>query len=244
MADPVTPETETPKREVVPVPAALQPTDPGITMTKAEYDNLQAEARRGKKAQRDAEKAADDRRSADLAAAGQTDQLLGEARQAREAADARADLAEMQLQSFTKADAIAASAAARGFTGEQLVAIKRLANVSSVELDATGQPNVVQVTAAVDSVIAQFPNTFGPQTPGTPAPAADPAAAAQPAAVPGSPPESAAHPAGYVSPEEYERTPWEVRYSAEFQERVTKSEPFWKRAGYDKVPANSFAVGQ
>jgi hypothetical protein len=121
----------------------------------------------------------------------------------------------------------------RGFGGEQAAALMKLTDKSGISADGGA-------TAAVEAAVAKYPALF--TTPATPAPGVIPGATL-PAVPPTLPPSSTNYSKGFetidgfVTMEEYIRTPQSERLSDAFQARVARSEPFWPA----EVPATSFA---
>lgn len=202
--------------------------DPGEwNRLNAQLRKLQADAR---KREREAEERAHREEQERLKAAGEFEQAVERERQ-------RAKKMERQLRERNVRDAVLESAAAQGFSAEQARALARLTSMGSIELDDLGEPRPDQVDAAVEATMAQFPNLF--KSGGEPGGESEPKPRRRRQSGPATPVRETGAPfEGYVSPEEYANTPRDVRMSAEFRERVAKSEPHWP----DKVPANSFAT--
>ncbi len=192
-----------------------------VAVKQVDHDAQAGDLRRIRKENVALKQAKEDRDLADQAeaakAAGDFDTALGAERDARKAADKRASKALL-------GDAITDVLLARNYTGEQATAIKRMVDRDTVELDGSGEPVAASVTAAVDSVVEQFPNMFNTEAPtDTPKPARR--------AGPATPPPGAqdGKPEGYVSPEEYQATPMATRYTDAFRARVEVSRPFWPK---------------
>lgn len=213
---------------VAPAQDSAQPAVPaGMVMVKqSEHDAVQGDLRRIRKEnvtlkQADTDRVAQEQQDAAVAA-GKFDEALGVERGGRKAAETRASKAEL-------GDAITDVLLARSFTGEQAVAIKSLVDRTTVELDSTGEPVATSVAAAVDAVVERFPNLFTVEKPADPE---TPAARTPRMPGPATPPPSGAEagkPEGYISPEEYTRTPLETRYTPEFRKRAELSEAFWPK---------------
>ena len=218
-------------------PAPTPPTVPAghVAISEAEHNRINAENRR-------LNKEAGDRAAADAAAASQAEREAAEARGAYDAALAAEQTA--RAASDARADAALANSALlqevtrRGYSGEQAAALLTLTDGSQVTGEGAG------ADAAVGAALAKYPALFN-----TPAvPPVVPGALVVPGAVPPQvpptlPPSSTSYGKGYetvdgfVTQEEYVRTPQAERLTEEFQARVRKSEPFWPA----EVPATSFS---
>lgn len=208
-------------------PATPEVPEGFVMVSQKEHDATQGDLRRTRKeltTRKDADEARERKEQQDAAAAaGDFDKALGVERTATAVANARASKAEL-------GDAITDVLLMRSYTGEQATAIKQLVDRDAVEVDSNGQPVAASVVAAVDSVVERFPNLFNPAAPEPPAPRTPRTAGpATPSAE-----QQSGLPEGYVSPEEYERTPLDTRYSDAFRARVAISEPFWPKHIYRK----------
>lgn len=225
-----------------------------VELTQAEHNALQARLRKYEKAERERQEQERKQQEEALKAAGRWDEMVGKERAERERL-------EQELRRRDATDAVAAAATAAGYNPEQVNAIRRMVSADSIEVDAAGKPNQVQVERAVEGVTKQFPNLFRAQSqsaesveqsqavpaqqPQAPAQPQQPEPQKRPAGPPASPPAPSNLPAGYISPEEYSNTPANIRLSKEFQARVAASEPYWKEQGvFGNIPASTFAVGQ
>lgn len=212
-------------------------TPPGhVSVSEAEFNRVQAELR---KLRTEAEKreAADrdlvakqEREAAE--ARGQYDKALAAEQAARKAAEERAANLARETSLFQEITR-------RGFGGEQAAALVRLTDSTAIAADGTG------ADSAVEAALSKYPALFGSQTgrsdnPTPPAPTNNPA----PPPARQLPPSSTGYRTGYetidgfVSMEEYARTPQAERLTSEFQARVARSEPYWP----SEVPASSFAM--
>lgn len=233
MPDPVS-GAPAPSPDPSPAPAPdPTPAPAPLNVDPAEWNRIQAENRRLKKAAKDREET-DARKKAEedaaaAKAAGDFDRALG-------VKDDENERLRQQLQQRDARDAVVAEAAARGLNAEQGRALARLTDIAGVETDDLGEVRADQVASAVDATLQAYPNMFqaapAPGTPGDPPPARP-----RRGTVPGTPPREPAKPEGFVTMEEYIATPQEVRLSPEFQKRVQKSRPYWPKI----VPAKSFA---
>ena len=223
-----------PTSGVQPTPTPAPTPTPGIpaghvAISEAEHNRTNAELRRLKKD-------AADREAADAAATTQADREAAEARGQYDAALAAEqtarEAAEAQVTALTGETALLQEVTRRGFGGEQAAALLKLTDASTVTADAGAE-------AAVEAAIAKYPALFKPATPapapGTPAPAPAPTSQNLP---PASVDYSQGHETvdGFLTMEEYLRTPASERVTESFQARVAKSEPFWP----SEVPASSF----
>ena len=221
----VTP-TPTPAPTPTPTPALAAG---HIAISEAEHNRTNAELRRLKKE-------AADREAADAASTVQADREAAEARGQYDTAlaaeqTARA-AAETRLTALASETALLQEITRRGFGGEQAAALIKLTDASTVTADAGAE-------AAVEAAIAKYPALFKATeipkpTPGTPAPA--------PGAPQNLPPASPIYGKGhetidgFLTMEEFLRTPAPERITEAFLARVAKSEPFWP----SEVPASSF----
>ena len=196
-----------------------------VIVRQSEHDALQGDLRRTRKENATLKQADTDRQQKERtdahAAAGDFDKAMGEERTARNAAESRASKAEL-------GDAITDVLLTRSYTGEQARAIRQLVDRGAVEKDASGVPIAESVTAAVDAVVAQYPNLFSntapppPDVPAQRAPRRPGPATPAPGAMDGKP-------EGYISQEDYANTPQVVRFTADFKKRVELSEPYWEK---------------
>jgi hypothetical protein len=128
--------------------------------------------------------------------------------QARRQAEERAGQAERAVK---LADAISA----KGYVGERAALLRRLVDPAADDLPAA-------ISGAVAAHRSMFvdpepaPPTRAPRRGGPTTPPAETSLARR-------------LPGGYVSPEEYVRTPMATRYSPEFQRRVAASRPHWPK---------------
>lgn len=193
-----------------------------VLVPRKEHDAIQGDLRRTRKRLKDIEDEQEEKERRErveaATAAGKFDEAVGMERQAREAAQRRADRAVI-------GSAITDYLLTHDFTGEQARAIKQLVDRDAIQMD-DGEPVEDSVGAAVKAVLDRFPNLFKqreeePTQPSKPGRRAGPA----------TPPQDhrGGKPADYVSPEEYSETPIDVRYSPEFRERVKRSEAFWPK---------------
>jgi hypothetical protein len=198
-----------------------------VTVSQAEYNRMQAETRRLRKETEDRkrreEEAASKQREEDAKARGDFKAALAERDKRVLEAEARADRAEAKNR-------LRDEIASRGITGSKAGALMRL-----VDLDSLVGQDSAAVTAAVEDAVLEFPDLFA----APPEPTPEPGRPRRPA--PSSPPDSGQPqlPEGFLSMEEYSRTPIGVRHTPEFQARADKSKPYWPTS----VPASSFNRG-
>lgn len=241
-------ETETPSGEQTPETPLAAPEAPAsppaegqVTLSKAEHDRLQAEARTAKRRAQKLEEEQRERerkeREEAARAAGDFDTELAKGRAEREAL-------ERKLAERDTCDAIRDHISSLGYSGSKAAGLLKLIDVGNIPI-VDGEPDGQSVEDAVAATIAQYGDLFA-----LPAePSGEEAAGGEQERRPmrrnpgpASPPDASkdATPPDYVSPEEYVATPHAVRMSPEFRARVAKSRPFWP----NKVPATTFAVGQ
>ena len=201
-----------------------------VAISEAEHNRINADNRRLRRE-------ADDRAAADAAAASQAEREAAEARGAYDAAlaaeqTARA-AAETRLAEVGGESTLLQEVTRRGFGGEKAAALMKLTDKAGITPDGGA-------VGAVDAAVAKYPALFNaPASPGVPVvPGAVP-----PQVPPTLPPSSTSYGKGYetvdgfVTQEEYTRTPQAERLTDEFQARVRRSEPFWPA----EVPATSFS---
>lgn len=200
-----------------------------VTLSKEEHDRIQAEARVAQRKLAKLEKEQADRVEREKAeaarAAGDFDEALRLEREKREKLEAAVLKRDVR-------DAVRDVIAAKGVVGSKAAALMRLVDVDS--LAAGGDIPVPElIEEQVDATVALFPDLFvaipedpEPRVKRTPGPASPPAAKRDDRTP------------DYVSPEEYQNTPHEIRLSPEFRDRVRQSRPHWPKI----VPANTFSV--
>lgn len=213
-------------------PAGFTPPEGFALVTQAEHDRNAAELRRLRKMQADREKADAD---ATAERARREAEATGNYQAALQAEAARRQLAEDQARQLAQKDALREAIMLKGYAGEQAAAIVRLANVSTIPVDSSGNADTGAAAAAVDGVLQQFSNLF--KQGGAPVPNPTNPNPAQPRSAPAAPARQEPIPTGFLSMEEYLATPVEVRMTPEFQKRVTLSQARWPK----EVPATSFA---
>ncbi len=217
-------------------PAGGQVPDGMVLVDKATHDAQGGELRRVKR-ELDTRKEADEvkdreQRESTAKEAGDFETLKGIETEKRQGLEARLRRAEL-------GDALRDEISGRGFSGEKSNAIKKLVDSESVQYDEDNTPLPASVMAAVDRVLTTYPDMFG-----TGQQAAEDTEVVQPKPKPkgpSTPPAEAPQlPSDFVSQEEYANTPWEVRRSAEFQERVKRSEHLWPklvhRSAFQQAP--------
>lgn len=217
----------TERREAPSTPAQpeFQVPEGMVLLDKATHDAQGGELRRVKRELQQRKDADEDRerqeREKAAREAGDFERLSEievEKRQALEARVRRAELGE----------ALRDEIAGRGYSGEKAAAIKRLVDPNTVQYDNEGVPIGASVMAAVDRVVATYPNMFGEAA--EVERMAQPAQPRTPARGPSTPPAEAPKlPSDFLSQEEYSNTPWEIRRTPEFQERAKRSEHFWPK---------------
>lgn len=229
-AEPSTPETPAPPATPAAVPAGH------VTISQAEHDRLFAENRRLEA--KDSKRTRDD-----AAAAAQSAQDAAVARgafdEALAAEKVRTTAAETRGDRLAAGDTLRDEIAARGFDSEAARILCNLVNLDQVVI-TNGTPERASLVAAVDGVVAQYPDLFKskPADPDpTPAPGTPPRASAP--AVPVA--EGGQQPGvGYLSPEEYLATDPRVRITdPKFMARVEASRHRWP----DTVSATLFEQG-
>lgn len=219
--------TPTPKPQASDTPGPGLPAG-HVMISEAEHNRMNAELRRLKKeaetrATADAEAQSKAEREA-AEARGAYDTQLAKEQAARKAAEDRAN-------EIVRSNALLTEVTRRGYTGEQATALMKLTDSDGVTLDGTG------ADAAVDAAIKKYPALFTQQQASTPSPG-------QRQAPSQLPPSSTQYAKGFetidgfLTMEEYVRTPRAERLTDAFQERVRKSEPFWP----SEVPASSFST--
>lgn len=236
---PQTPK-EPPQTPKEPASEPTQQPQDVVMLSKAEHDRIQAENRRtkrelAKREERDQE-AAQQREIQERAAKDDFDGALGVLR------DENSGL-KRELRRTRASDALRDEIERRGHAGSRASAIRRLAG--QVKFDDDGYPDEESVQAAVDAVEKDYPDLFGepPDEPEAEEAPEEDTRRRRRGAPPATPPTKAAMPEGFVSPEEYQRTPAQIRTTAEFQKRVERSKPFWPGYARSKsVSATSFAV--
>lgn len=200
-----------------------------LTLSEAEHNKLQADLRRLRKELEQREKAEADalrkREQQEAEARGEYDKALERERRDREKA-------ERELQELRRAESLREEIAIAGYSGEQAAALLRLAGPDATDASTAA--------AAVEATIKRFPGLFQTRAAATPPQPRDEQAPRQQPVRPTTPaslPTGAEKVDGYISQEEYLRTPRSERMTSEFQARVARSEPFWP----SEVPAGSFA---
>lgn len=213
-------------------PATPPATPPGVpaghvAISEAEHNRMNAELRKLKKD-------AGDREAADAAAATTAEREAAEARGAYDAAlaaeqTARA-AAEAKLAEVSVGEALMTEVTRLGFAGEQAAALLNLTDKSGITPEAGA-------SEAIAAAVAKYPALFK-QSPQTPAVQTIHQNQAPPPG-PASTQYSQGHEGveGFVTMEEYLRTPQPERLTDAFQARVEKSRPYWP----SEVPASSFA---
>lgn len=213
-----------------------------VTITRAEHARLQHDARKARKEAERLKAATEDaerkRQQDELSAQGKHQEAVQLAEQARAKAEAKAAQAAVRA-------AVMEEVVARGFTGGRAKALRKMVDLGTVQV-TDGDPLEASVKLAVDAAMAEAPELFGvadedgggeePSTTSTaPAPKAKPRRPTSPSTpVPSGPPFD-----GFLSQEEYTRTPQVIRLAKEFQARAKKSAPFWP----EKVPVSTFQQG-
>jgi hypothetical protein len=192
-----------------------------VLVEKATHDAQGGELRRVRKALSEREAADEEREREDrektAREAGDFEQLAGIEKEKRGKLEARLRKAEL-------GDALRDDISGRGYSGEKAAALKRLVDPDTVQYDSDGVPLQASLMAAVDRVITSYPSMFEQEKPEAPADHGKPPR--QPG--PSTPPNAAdALPTDFVSQDEYANTPWAVRRTPEFQERVKHSEHLW-----------------
>ncbi len=195
-----------------------------VLVDKATHDAQGGELRRVKRdlAKRDEadEEATRTKREVDAKEAKDYDTLAGIEAERREKLEKRLRRAEL-------GDALRDEISGRGYSGEKAAALKRLVDPDTVQYDDDDTPLQASLMAAVDRVVGSYPTMFDAEKPASEEP--EPGRPARPRG-PSTPPADAAKlPKDFVSQEEYASTPWEIRRSAEFQERVSRSEHLWPK---------------
>jgi len=233
------PENDEPTEQA---PATPPSGETEVKLSKAEHDRIQAENRRMRKElakREEADQSAASRREIEEATARKDfDAALEVSRREQETL-------RRQLRDARAADALRDEIERRGVTGSRASAMRRLA--SQVEFDEDGFPDEESVRSAIDAVAKDYPDLFEAPSGDGEEPEAEetPRRRMRRAAGPATPPQQSAMPDGYVSPEDYERTPPHIRTSPEFQKRVRLSQPLWPGFHRDKkISARTFAVGQ
>jgi hypothetical protein len=209
-------------------PAPRQSEGDTIALSKRQHDQLFGENRTLKEKLRKVEEAEAKRERDKLAAEGRYEDAVRVADEAREAAELRAT-------NLAREAAVRDAALRRGWTPDQVTAAVDLAALDSVQLGEDGRAVDATVETALDALAGKYASIFT-----TPAPGGDAGARpSEPAPTPGptNPPAAGAPFSGYVSPEEYVRTPQNIRMSADFQKRVHLSKPHWPQ----KVRSDTFA---
>src|SRR5262249_5668842 len=146
-------------------------------------------------------------------AAGDFDRGVREARE-------RAEAAERKLQERDRKDAVRDEIDRRGFTGSKA---RMLMQLVGPKLSETG----FEPGAALDAIVADYPDAFGPRDPQPPTPPAEePAPIRRRGPAPAQPPSGSPF-EGYISPDDYQRAPQAVRLTPKFRERVEQSRPYW-----------------
>jgi hypothetical protein len=224
MADPAEGSTEsepTPAPKTVVEPAAVTLPAGHVAVSEQDNNNTQAELRRLRKASKDRE---DADAEAEAAAKQEAAKAVGDFDTALGVEQGRTAAANAKLAEFEVRDQLRDEISAAGYSGEQAKALKKMVDVSAVQL-VDGVPVDGAVAQAIKSVTEQFPALFkldaGDETT-TPA-------ARRTAAAPSTPISDGERNGEYLSQEEYATTPWAERQTEEFQARVKRSEHRWPK---------------
>jgi hypothetical protein len=219
-----------------------------VSVDKTEYNRKMAKLRKLETAERKRVKAAD----------------AEAARAAQEAADAAADDAEgdddepvqkpkpkakakgkqtksgptpqeLKLQARLLKVAVQEDLVGRGMPASHVDAMLKLMDADAVEFDSDGDVDGDSLKAVIDETLGSYGKMFGGSDDGDERPAkkrrsAGPGASAQ---------DKQNTPAGYLSPEEFNRTPIKIRYTPAFRARVDLSRPYWPT----KISAKTFGLG-
>ncbi len=128
---------------------------------------------------------------------------------------------------------------AKGFSGEQASALKGLVNVKAIPVDTNGVPKPGAIEEAVDAIAAQYPAMFKLEADTVVVDETDEETSTRRVVAPATPVNDGERSGDFLSMEEYNATPREVRLTKEFQARAERSKHQWPT----KVNANSFPVG-
>lgn len=199
-----------------------------VTLTRGELNKLQAKARVTEKNDAKAAKAAAEAEKAELKRRLKAAEEVGVADDLRQVQDENAEL-KAQLQQVNTSNAIRDAAGTRKWTLSAQRMAQQLVNPSTLERDANGVPTPESLESALDQLAKDYPDVYvetgqsgdddkdggkrkAVQTP------ANPAAQEE---------NRGAKFKGYISPEEYMRTPFKTRQTADFRKRLEESRQHW-----------------
>lgn len=225
--------TDTPPADPTqtPPPAASLPAG-HVAISQEEHNRLQAENRRLRKAQDEAERK---REAQEAERQRQAAEEQGDYQKALEQERKQREAAEERLRRASVADALRDEISSRGFSGQKAAALRRMVDAGSVQLDQDGEPNKGQLMAAVDTVMTSYPDLFPAPSGAEEEPEVKPTP--RKASAPATPPNSGGAQGDLLTMEEYLSTPANLRLTPEFQKRVERSRHSWPSA----VSATSFA---
>jgi hypothetical protein len=211
------------------VASGQQATD-DITMTKAEHDKLTARVRLAEKTEKDGKaktaKAKADAENADLAKRLKAAEDAGIGKELRETETERDGL-KARLSKVLTDNAIKDAAGSRKWSVSAQRAAAKMLDPSALERDDEGVPTVDSVKTALDGLEGEYPDIY--VSTGLPGDGdkGGKKKAVQTPANPGATVEHGAKFQGFISEQEYVDTPFEVRNTQEFRERLDKSRQYW-----------------
>lgn len=211
-------------------------------VSESEWNKTQAELRRAKKALRALQAAQEDPddggeddpepQAQPKGKKGSDDRSERRIRRAQQ----RVEELERKLRDREVRSSVLDALGERGITGKPAKALLRLIDADSITVDGT-EVDPESVSDAVEEAMAEYGDLFKPTRRGK----EDDVESRRkrrhggPAATKGD--AQGDKPEGYLSPEEFLRTPVDVRHSPDFRKRVEKSRPYWPK----RVPARVFA---
>lgn len=217
-------------------PTGEEGDEENVTLSKKEHDATFGELRRlkaEKKAREDAE-AEEARQAAQKKAKEEGDFETGLEleRAEKKAAQAKAQKMGVKL-------ALTEAAEERGWSAAQRKLARKLIDTDELSFDDDGEPTADSMKTVLDAVAEEYPDAFtvagGEEPPdGETEPGKKKARKA-----PATPPKDQKPFDGYVSPDEYMKTPFDVRMTKAFQDRVELSRGHWP----ESVPHDSFPGG-
>jgi hypothetical protein len=204
-----------------------------VTMTKKEHDELQGRLRKMEQADRD-RKAKDARATADAEKKELEDRLkaaesAGIGKELREA-EGENETLKAKLQKVLTDNAIRDAAGGREWTKSAQRAAVQMVDSSTLERDAEGVPTGDSIKTALDGLVDEYPDIYtatGGQSGDGDKGGKGKQKTVQTPANPGTGREGQGKFKGYISQEEYMETPFDVRQTSDFRQRLEKSRPYW-----------------